>query len=177
MQSKLFFLACFIGVFFCDSCCFDKRKIEETYPFNKARQIQIISYQDRNIWDTLSDKEFSYIPDEVIKDGKIRLDKSRLKECLKVDSAKKKELFDILFNIDCYGTVKVAACYDPRHSIIFYDSKNKAIGSIEICFECSNSHSSMGIEHIDLCPEKLSELNKFFKKSGVKYFGQDEQQD
>lgn len=30
-----------------------------------------------------------------------------------------------------------AACYEPRHALVFYDSKERVIGYIEICLRCS----------------------------------------
>jgi len=30
----------------------------------------------------------------------------------------------------------VAACFNPRHAFVFYDSDRKPVAQIELCFEC-----------------------------------------
>ncbi len=35
-----------------------------------------------------------------------------------------------------------ARCYMPHHGFVFYDKQDKAIGHIELCFQCGNADSS-----------------------------------
>jgi hypothetical protein len=45
---------------------------------------------------------------------------------------------DVLFNLLYIGerSNRMAACYEPRHGIIFYDSDGDMTGFLEICFAC-----------------------------------------
>jgi hypothetical protein len=35
----------------------------------------------------------------------------------------------------------VAACFNPRHAFVFYDTDRKPIAWVELCFECGNAEA------------------------------------
>ena len=69
--------------------------------------------------------------------------------------------------INCKTKNWVAACYDPRHSILFYNEKDEIFGYIEICFECNRVESTSNLKFISECALSQEEL---FKEFGITYF-------
>ena len=53
-----------------------------------------------------------------------------------MDASQVRELVTIVGDTSTYGNV-TAACFMPRHGVIFYDKKEKPIASITICFSCN----------------------------------------
>jgi|GEM_PF-6301467 len=39
---------------------------------------------------------------------------------------------------DSFG---IADCFNPRHTVVYYDRKNKPIGAVLICFECGRTET------------------------------------
>jgi hypothetical protein len=37
------------------------------------------------------------------------------------------------------GEQGAAACFNPRHGFVFYDAKGTVVGTLDICFECTNT--------------------------------------
>ncbi len=149
---------------------FEKSLFEETYPFSEAEYVEIISYPVRHIWDTTNRDGYTYINDGVIKDGKIRIDKSKIIDRVKLSEGETQGLFEVLYNTECTEVLEMA-CYDPRHAFIFFDRNNKAFASIEICLDCLNSEVTEGITYFDWCFEKETEVSDYLKSVGVTYFG------
>ena len=72
-------------------------------------------------------------------------------------------IFDLLYNSE--SSNDRAACYNPRHGIIFYDSTGNINGFLEICFECNQIYSFP--ETPNPGPpilEKFNELKNLFKE-------------
>lgn len=37
------------------------------------------------------------------------------------------------------GEQGAAACFNPRHGFVFYDAKGLVVGTLDVCFECTNT--------------------------------------
>ncbi|MFM9864795.1 MAG: hypothetical protein ACKVRO_14430 [Micropepsaceae bacterium] len=37
------------------------------------------------------------------------------------------------------GEQGAAACFNPRHGFVFYDAKGQVVGTLDVCFECTNT--------------------------------------
>ena len=169
------FALLFFFVFLLSNC--KSKMIPEygsTFPFSIANEAKIISYPNRLMWDTTKTDSSVFINDGVIAKGEIRLPKAKIRDQIQLNQGDLKELFKILYKESCAGDEMTAACYDPRHAIVFYDKNKKAIGAIEVCFECLNSEVSAGIPNIVFCFDRIGKLQAFMKIRGVKYFGDDD---
>jgi len=64
------------------------------------------------------------------------IDKEFIKSEVFLDSSETRMALTEMFN----GSKNeiISMCYNPRHAVIFYNSKGKVTGIYEICFECSN---------------------------------------
>ena len=83
------------------------------------------------------------------------------------------DLGSLVFNYSFKGSlveVSKMACFNPRNAVLFYDSSNKIVSAIIICFECMRLKTypedfSTG----DECSNKLDLYRAFFVKQGIKY--------
>ena len=136
----------------------------ETF-FKNVSKIEIYSYLDRNKWDNNDNKDFRHFTS--FKDGKINIKNEYIKEKIYLDQnqiLKVKEVFKAgSFNDDDL----TAMCYDPRHLLVFYNSKNEIIAYIEICFDCFNFDSSKNVE---MFAEFAFNLLPYLKEFGIKYY-------
>lgn len=144
---------------------------DSTYPFNSANKIVIYSYPDRYLWDgeKIESGVFRF-NNTVIKNGKLNFDNSKIKDKVTLNQQQSRNLFNILYNKKCEEDISYS-CYDPRHLIVFYDVKDNATDYIEICFQCSNIHTSEKVPTINTCNKKMDLLSNLFKSFGVNYFG------
>ena len=134
--------------------------------FKNVSKIEIYAFTDRNFWDEIDNPNTDSFP--YIKGNEVKIKDKYLKN--------KVTLTDIqilmLQNGFKEGYYEVAAaCYDPRHAIIFYDKNNVIIGNIEICFDCNNVSSSKNLYSIGKTASNQLDL---FKKFGITYFGEEE---
>lgn len=67
------------------------------------------------------------------------IDTSRIGSRKVLDSASYKTLFNSIYESEI--ATSRTSCYEPRNGILFYDSSNKMIGFLEICFECRYIYS------------------------------------
>jgi len=77
----------------------------------------------------------------------------------------KDDKFDYLFELLYKSTPSNthAGCYNPRHGIIFYNSKGILIGFLEICFECHRIYALPETPNMGVAEgEKFYELKKLF---------------
>lgn len=137
--------------------------ISKTYPFSDARRIEILSYPDRFVWDTLPTSSHS-----PIQNGQIAIEQSRVKERVELSLTQKADLFNLLYNTKC-NLPSSAACYDPRHAVIFFDKDDKAFAYIEICLSCLTTKESKDVNIGELCSEKITDIRNMFKNFGIKY--------
>lgn len=148
-------------------CIYSKSKFsrDSVFPFNESNKIELIAY------DSTSEADFFGGRITHMKKPHDSLSKVRIRERVVLNTGQTDTLFSIIhdykFNDDrLYG--ESAACYNPRHAILFYHD-NKLIEVLEICFECQQ------IEHIDkrskfglMCHDKWCYLIQYFKKCGIK---------
>lgn len=131
-------------------------------------KIEVLSYPDRMLWDTLESSE------EVIKDGRLNFDSTFVKERVILSEKQSSELIKIFCQDSCYMEKVTAPCFDPRDMILFRDNKNKIIAYKEFCFECSNSRSSKNLSAFDdYC---IGDIYMFINKLDIdrKAVGQEE---
>jgi len=147
------------------------KRFSNTYPFSSASKIEVLSYETRYNWDTLEDNSRgNFINDNLILKGKLRLNPKKISERVQLSKRQSEELFDILYAFNFDLVEQVSACYEPRHAFIFYDEKNNAIASIEICLMCSNKKSSKGVPKFKLNYSKIENISLFLKSIGIKKF-------
>ena len=130
--------------------------------FSNVSKIEILAYLDRNKWDKLDNPD--YRNPNYIKNNKIEIKDKYLRNRIVLSNSQIKEL-QVGFKKGYYDYS--AACYDPRHAIIFYDKNDVVIGNIEICFECNNVSSSKNLYNIGMSASNQFDL---FKKFGITYF-------
>ncbi len=154
--------------------CGKKAVLKETFPFSTASRVDVVAYPNRFAWDTTSDENGMHVDEGVIADGRLRLPQQKIRDRITLNQAQIKRAFELLYNDDC-SSEEAAACYDPRHALIFFDKNSKAIAAIEICLDCYKARVTTGVPRISFCGEKVADLATLFRSFGVKYFGQDEQ--
>lgn len=136
------------------------------YPFNKAKRIELISFADFASGFTVA------LP---VKNG--RLNQSKIRDQVILNTAQVNELTDIWFNVGRtpvpnlkYKSIISVSCYEPRNGIIFIDAKGHVFEYVEICFGCQkNRYSSKKIKPWDDCEQKYDILRDYFAKQGVKF--------
>lgn len=137
----------------------DKNQIDSI--FIQTKKIEIYAYYDQNKWDKnekntyLESKNIIEIPKKHIR-NKVTLtsykDIKKLKKSIVKSSNKIEER---------------ANCYDPRHTIVFYNENNDIIGFVEICFSCMNSRTS---DNFTVLKDKILYQEKLFQEFGITYF-------
>lgn len=142
-------------------CVFEKKgEMKNTFPFNASDKVELVSYECR---------KDSYSDDNLISGDKFTVD--NIKQRVSLGKSQRDSIFSILYN---YKPSPVgldtlqADCYNPRHSIVFYE-KSKAIAFFEICFECGGTRQSKGVDFGQFCPEKMCMLQTFFKTNGADF--------
>lgn len=144
------------------------------YPFNKATQIQLVSFKSR--YDTAVGEYYKdslpHMNDTVCY--------SKLFEVKTLISTQVDTLTDLIYNYGfkfkykpkgkVYFIGAISQCYHPRNAILFLDKDNKLFEFIEICFECERTRiSSDKVSFGTDCNQKLQLIKSFFKDTGIKY--------
>ena len=142
-------------------------QVNQQLPFLTAAKVQVISYPNRRLWDSLERYN------RIVLDGLLNFDQEKIKESKFLTEPQKQKAFDILYNMKCEGDM-AAACYDPRHAFIFFDLKGNPSTYLEVCFECSNYNIGNGFDLNTSCPEKWGKLYALVKEAGIKYDGEGE---
>jgi len=115
---------------------------------------------------------------QILKDGK--LDKTVVGEGKKLATGITAELDKIFGSGPAIDELVngLSGCYIPRHAIVYYNSKDKPIASMSICFECEgirfyspsyprNSYASSP-ELVTEAQEKLKEIKAIIESVGIK---------
>lgn len=115
---------------------------------------------------------------QILKDGK--LDKTVVGEGKKLSADQSSKLNKIFGSGAAIDELLngLSGCYIPRHAIVYYDSKDKAVASMSICFECEgirfyspayprNSYASTP-DLVKKAQEKLKELKTIIESVGMK---------
>lgn len=140
-------------------------KMSKTFPFSDNGKIELLSYKNRRLYTRNIYEDsiyFSFINDN-----------EKIVERITLNKMLSSELYKLYFTERCAET-ESAACYDPRHSIIFYNNKSKIIGSIEICFDCGTKMIRGKVAPKGDCRSNDAKLVAIFKEAGIKYFGENE---
>lgn len=144
------------------------------YPFNKATQIQIVSF-DGTVYIGIKGSISVISPrPELISSPEDTVFKSVLpKENITLNKMQIDSLTDILYN---YGFsrpqrgLKTVDCYEPRNAVVFLDSNGRAFDFLEVCFECNKTQSySHKIGIGGLCDGKLEMMQALFLHAGMKH--------
>ncbi|MFC3158297.1 hypothetical protein [Chryseobacterium arachidis] len=157
-----------------------------SFPFNKATTIKIISYNvqfrgmvplppppniasDSNALKKWEEAQKKPIDIKNIHKQKnlIGIDESKTLNLPEIH-----QLYNTIFNT-CGkfmgGSVMGNKCFFPRNAVLFYDEDDKVFDIFEICFECdglrSSTESSIFIN--DQCNKFYPELEKFFQSKGL----------
>ncbi|RXR28896.1 hypothetical protein EQG68_13770 [Flavobacterium piscinae] len=164
-------ICCLSTIFFLfivmNSCNFHG-KSEIDLIFEQTKKIEILAYLDRNQWEVEDNPDYfdlKYIENNNIKIKEKYLKNRIILNSLQIDNLKK----GLYENCKSFSIFEIAKCYNPRHSIIFYNEKNEIFGYIEICFECNRTKSSTNLNFISECALSQEEL---FKKFGITYFNE-----
>jgi hypothetical protein len=142
----------------------NKRK----FTLRNFSKIEIVSYYDRIKWDTLKYKKESPFYKILVDNYKLTFDSLMIQERVVLKEAQEKELLDIMVCDTCVPEEISAACYMPRHMILFRDDKNRIIGYNEFCINCIGSRSSSNLNGFQkYC---YSDMGDLFRKFGIKLF-------
>lgn len=166
---KYFFLLLFLTIFSCKST---QEKIQVDNVFLEADKVEIWSYANREIWhiENVEGSDSKRMENLEIENGKLNIDLINVKEKIKLTKKEVAEIYKILFSSKICKYVSVAACYQPRHLIVFYDSEEKVINALEICLSCIQIQSINNFNYPDLCEQKMDKLEKLFKSFGINYY-------
>lgn len=142
-------------------CVFERNEeMKLTFPFSTSDKVELVSYECR---------KDSYSNDNLISGDKFTVD--NIKQRVTLDRSKRDSVYSILYNFrpSPVGQDTLQAdCYNPRHSIVFYE-KSKAVAFFEICFECGGTRQSPNVDFGQFCPEKMCILQNFFKTNGADF--------
>ena len=145
------------------------------FPLKKVAKVEFLSYPDRITWDTISYKGEIPFRKSLVENQKFTFDSTMIKERIVLNEIQKNELYDLITCDTCAPGEMSAACYKPRHLILFKDKKNKILGYQEFCFHCIGSRTSKNLEGFEkFC---FSDMNKLFRKFGIKYFVENDEDD
>jgi hypothetical protein len=145
------------------------------FPLKDVSKVEFLSYPDRITWDTISYKGEIPFRKNLIENQRFTFDSTMIKERIVLNEIQKKELFALMVCDTCVPEEMAAACYQPRHLILFKDKKNKIVGYQEFCFQCIGLRESESLEGFEkFC---FSDMNKLFRKFGIKYFVENDEDD
>ncbi len=68
---------------------------------------------------------------------------------------------------DSHDVTGAAACYDPHHIFLFYDTNDVLINVVEVCFGCTNLHAQPQIEKPQWCRHDFRELARICEEAGI----------
>ena len=170
----------------------------ELYPFNKARRMTLISYENTGENEGLPLFVQNYYKQQqskrktVIEYKKKQVESDSVQGLyLQSDSMENKEIFfikdsiqlsqtqidrltDLLYNYSYrqkprYRNLSMCV-FTPRHSLIFYNDKDMAFARIDLCFDCRMAvPNSKKINLGVFCTGKWEMLGNLFKNIGIKY--------
>lgn len=140
-------------------------KIEEK--IKGVAKIEFMSYPDRIAWDNDVKKGENIMYREIVKNGMLDFDSTLVRERIVLNESQQEALATLLEK-NCLMEEPAAACYMPRHIIVYRDKKDKIIGYQEFCFTCVGSRNSKNMEKYNaFC---MSDMEQLFRETGIKYF-------
>ena len=138
------------------------------FPLKNFSKIELMSYYDRIMWDTVKYKGEQPFHKILVDDYKLTFDSTKIQERIILNKIQDKELLNLMISDTCVPEELSAACYKPRHMILFRDKKNRIIGYDEFCIECVGSRSSENLKGFQkYC---YSDMQKLLEKFGINLF-------
>lgn len=136
--------------------------------FNQTKKIEIIAFYDRDKWD----REDRSMNVNYIKNNNIEIKEKYVRNRIILNQDQINKLKSKLENYHPEN-IEPAACYMPRHVLIFTNTKNEIFGYIEICFTCGSTQSSKNLKFL---ARRALEQEKLFKEFGITYFEDTEEE-
>ncbi len=167
------------------SAIFNLSKRINSYPFNKASQIKIISYNlnsdgmtrvsaetyDKETGITVTNLDYN-IGIELPRNNLDSLSLENVTQIKTLNLSQVEKLSDILYNtcsrLKINYSLIIRGCYLPRNAILFFDENDKVFEYLEICFECKTKESFGKIENLDLSDYMYKDLEKYFNNLGIR---------
>ncbi|SEO84619.1 hypothetical protein SAMN05444671_1248 [Flavobacterium sp. CF108] len=138
------------------------------FPLKNFSKIELVSYYDRIMWDTVKYKGEQPFRKVLVDNYKLTFDSTMIQERVILNKIQEKELLNLVVCDTCVPEEISAACYRPRHMILFRDNKNRIVAYNEFCISCNGSRNSANIDGFQkYC---LYEMGDLFKKFGIKLF-------
>jgi hypothetical protein len=138
------------------------------FPIKNFSKIELVSYHNRILWDTLRYKGERPSYKMLADNYKLTFDSTMIQERVILNKSQEKELLNLMISDACVPEEISAACYDPRHMILFRDNKNRIIGYNEFCINCIGSRTSTNLNGFQkYC---YSDMGDLFRKFGIKLF-------
>jgi hypothetical protein len=164
---------------------FNLSKRINSYPFKKASQIKIISYNlnfdgmtrvSKETYDKEAGKTVTTLDYNIgIELPRKNLDSLSLENVTQIKTlnlSQVEKLSDILYNtcsrLNANCSQIIRGCYLPRNAILFFDENGKVFDYLEICFECKTKESFRKIENLDLSDYMYNDLEKYFNNLGIR---------
>ena len=138
------------------------------FPLKNFSKIELVSYYNRVYWDTLEYKKEKPSYKMLVDNYKLTFDSTMIRERVILNKDQEKELLNLMVCDTCVPKEISVACYEPRHMILFRDSKNRIVGYNEFCLSCIGSRNSSNLDGFQkYC---YSDMEVLFKKFGIKLF-------
>lgn len=150
-----------------DEAWVDSVKTDANVFFNKVSKIELIElkpycyiHKYRSRFLGIPRKYEACHESSIIRE-KSELDSTHIGKRTVLDKTQFDNLFNLLYNSEL--ATSRASCYNPRHGIIFYDTKGSIIGFLEICFECNRIYSFPDTPNLGPpVRERFNELKRLF---------------
>lgn len=147
---------------------YSKEQLRSFFPFNVAKSAVVLAFEPPFYADTVrvTTDTFGY---------------TQVHELLPLSNTMMDSLASLMRNVlpanhylkhkNCKTFEGSAACYNPRHAIIFLDKANKEIAKLEVCFECRKSFMLPGDQFKNeiTCTGWLDLLHQFIAACGIQY--------
>jgi len=166
IMKQLFFLFFIILV----GCKSTQIKMPVDDAFLSAERIEIWSYPNREIWHREGVDNTGALKELKIENGKVNIEKNNIKEKIILSKEQIEKIYQTLYDNKICDYESVAACYQPRHLIVFFNSEDKVFNALEICLSCTQIQSINEFNYPNLCDTKMDKLEEVFKSFGIKYF-------
>lgn len=136
------------------------------FPFNKATQIQLVSFGLKTNGSERKDQQNHGLPITGDTINFRQLDQRKSLTMTEIDS-----LSDLLYNTCTrwknFERSKMG-CFNPRNAILFFDTAGKVFEYIEICFECHDFKvSSKKVKTFEECDPFYEEAKAYFNRLGL----------
>lgn len=138
------------------------------FPIKNFSKIELVSYYNRIYWDTLNYKGKFPSSKVLVDNYRLTFDSTMIEERVILNKSQEKELLNLMVCDTCVPQEVSAACYNPRHIILFRDNKNRIIGYNEFCLSCVGGRTSPNLDNFQkYC---YSDMETLFRKFGIKLF-------